>query len=58
MYLIKTFNPRLNMGKKHDGGQDIFIYLGYILLNNGNIILRKYGKNMKTAVRPHTHVNE
>ena len=36
----------------------MFIYFVFIILYNSNNILRKYGKDMKTAVRPHTHVNE
>ena len=36
------------MGKRITmGGQDIFKYLGYIILYNGNTILRKYGKDIK-----------
>jgi hypothetical protein len=39
------------MGKRNTmGGQDIFKYLGYIILYNGNTILRKYGKDMKAAL--------
>jgi hypothetical protein len=39
------------MGKRNTmGGQDIFKYLGYIILYNGNIILRKFGKNIEPAL--------
>ena len=39
------------MGKRNTmGGQDIFKYLGYIILYNGNTILRKYIQNIKPAL--------
>jgi hypothetical protein len=47
------------MGKRFTmGGQDIFKYLGYIILCNGNTIIRKFRQNMKPALRPYEPVNE
>ncbi len=55
MYLIKTFIPWVEIGKRNTmGGQDIFIYLGHIKLYNGNIILRKFRMKMKPTLI-HTH---
>jgi hypothetical protein len=43
------------MGKRNTmGGQDIFKYLGYIILYNGNTILRKFRKDMEPAIY-HVH---
>ena len=43
------------MGKRNTmGGQDIFKYLGYIILYDGNTIVRKYGHDMKATLN-HTY---
>ncbi len=39
------------MGKRNTkGGQDIFKYLGYIILYNGNDIVRKFRQDTKPAL--------
>jgi hypothetical protein len=43
------------MGKRNTmGGQDIFKYLGYNILYNGNTIVRKFRDDMEVALN-HTY---
>ena len=55
MYLIKTFIPWLKKAKRNTmGGPDILICLDYIILYDGNIILKKFREDMKPALN-HTY---